>query len=280
MKLGVFIAIVFRTFFKISYFRQTFYGFHQHLFAPFNLFKGIRKRIIYRDSILLDLDIADWIQQNLYFLNEYEEKEIKFLEQYLKNGDVFIDIGANIGLFTLVASKIVGADGLVYAFEPMQNSFDSLSAHLQLNNSKNVIAEKLAVSNGKDFIELYIDANDKNSGMASSYINNYTLKECVLSTSIDDYLSQKGDVTITLIKIDIEGGEYLALKGMEQTLKKYKPALLIEINPEIIERTPFTQNDIAAFLNKLGYRKYFIDNFGLPVQTKMSNDQSNNYLFL
>jgi hypothetical protein len=109
------LAFSFRTLFRIKFIRPTYFGFYKRLFKPFRLFRGVRKKINYRQGIQLELDIDDWIQQNLYFLSEYEEKEIRFLEHYLKEGDVFIDLGANIGLYSLVASRLVGRKGKVYA---------------------------------------------------------------------------------------------------------------------------------------------------------------------
>lgn len=271
-----FIAITFRTLFKFKYFKYKYFGFYKRIFKPLNLFKGIVIRTVYRNNIVLDLALEDWIQQNLYFLNEYEEKEIKFVEHFLKRGDVFIDVGANIGLFSLVASKQVNEEGVVYAFEPIKKNYDKLTNHIRLNNSKNVTVEKLAVSNSQTDIKLYLNEQDKNNGMATAYADTYTYTESVSSTSLDLYLANKHLRPVALIKIDIEGGEYSALLGMQALLKKDKPVLLIEINTD----TPYDQKNLESFLFDLGYKKYFLDNNGLVITEKLEEDESNNYLFI
>jgi hypothetical protein len=85
---------------------------------------------------------------------------------------------------------------------------------------------------------------------------------------------------LSLIKIDIEGGELPALLGMENLLYKYHPTILIEINPSILENTPYNENDVLAFLLKFGYSKKYIDNSGNLVAQRIVSDDSNNYVFV
>jgi FkbM family methyltransferase len=269
------IATIFRGVFKLDFLKGTYFGFYKKIFKPFNLFKGVRKKILYRNKIILILHIDDWIQQNIYFKNTYEEHEISFVEHSLKKGDVFIDVGANIGIFSLVASLQVGEEGKVYSFEPIKKNYDSLTNHIQINNIKNAILEKIAVSDNQGILNLYLNENDKNSGMATAYSDNFTLAETVPSTSLDLYFADKNDRPIKLIKIDIEGGEYPALLGMQQLLRKDKPDLLIEINPD----TPHGQKKIEDFLFELDYKKYFIDHNGLLLNEKSIYDKSTNYIF-
>jgi len=269
------IAIFFHLLFKIKYFKTKYFGFYKKLFEPYNLFKGVTVKVLYRTQIKLNLHVEDWIQQNLYFLNEYEEKEIKFVEHYLKKGDVFIDVGANIGLYTLVASKHI-ADGKVYAFEPVKKNHDSLLYNIKLNNPTNIIVEKLAVSANQENIILYLDENEKNNGMATAYTSTFTYTETVPCTSLDFYFTDKDISAVKLIKIDIEGGEYNAVLGMQKILKKYKPTLLIEINPD----APYDQNVLETILFEIGYEKYYLDKKSSPIKTKLVGDNSCNYLFI
>ena len=94
------IAKIFRLLFRIKYFKSKHFGIHQKIFAPLNLFNGITQTIKYKD-LNLTLNIDDWIQENIYFLGEYESIELKTLKLFLKKDSVFIDIGANFGLYTL-----------------------------------------------------------------------------------------------------------------------------------------------------------------------------------
>jgi FkbM family methyltransferase len=274
------LALAFRSLFKIKSLRSRYFGFYKRLFKPFRLFRGVRKRVEYRKGIWLDLDIDDWIQQNLYFLDEYEEREKRFVEQYLKEGDVFVDLGSNIGLYSLVASRVVGAQGKVYAFEPGRESFAALSHHIELNQAKNITAEKMAVADSEGLMTLHIDEMDHNKGGASAYPAQYSQRETVTTTSLDAYFARKGITSVALVKMDIEGGEYLALKGMSGILKIYKPALLLELDPEILGRTPYRQAEIEGFLQDLGYKKYYLNGQGEIEQENESHSRSTNYVFI
>lgn len=279
-KLRALLATAFRALFSIKYFKPTYFGFYKRLFKPFCLFKGVRKKIKYRKSIYLELDISDWIQQNLYFLNEYEEREVRFVECFLKEGDVFVDLGANIGLFSLVASQVIGTKGRVYAFEPGKESYGALCKHIKLNKAKNIHAEKLAVTDKEGTVVLHIDEKEANKGGASAYPSQFSKVETATTTSLDTYFAQESIASVALIKMDIEGGEYLALKGMQGILERYKPALLIELDPEVLNRTSFTQTEIEDILFKMGYKKYYLDEDGSALKDEKANKSSTNFIFL
>ncbi len=270
------IAFLFRYFFQIKYFRHTYFGFYKRIFKPLNLFKDVTTKILYRNKIFLYLNLEDWIQQNLFFTCEYEEKEIRYLEKALKEGDTFIDVGANIGLFSCIASMQVGDKGFVYSFEPMKKTYDSLLENIKLNHFKNIRTENIAVSDKKQTLKIHLNDSEKNSGMASAYSKNSTYTEDVQATSLDEYFLDKKINSIKLIKIDIEGGEYLALLGMINLLKKFKPILLVEINPD----NPFGKEKIENLLNEIGYKTYFINDEGVSIYEKLPYDVSNNYLFI
>lgn len=270
------IAIAFRLLFSIDYLKPHYFGLHKRIFGPLNLFKGVSFEILYRNNIKMVVHISDWIQQNLYFLNEYEEKEIRFLEKFLQKGDTFIDVGANIGLFSLVASKQIGETGKVFAFEPIQKNFNHLIQHIQLNNLTNIQYEKLAVSNKQGEIELYLNEQDSDSGTATAFAEVFTSAERAITIPLDDYFVGKESVIVKLIKMDIEGGEYLALQGMSKLLKRDKPTLLIEIN----EDAPYDKTLLYSLLQNIGYCMAYLDQNGDLINEKLEEDNSNNFLFI
>ncbi len=272
-----FIASVFRIIFKISFLKKDYFGLYKRVFLPFNLFKGVTKDISYRNGILLKLDLEDWIPQNIYFLNAYEEKEINFIEDFLKEGDCFIDVGANIGLFSLVASKRVGSSGKVIAFEPFKRNYRILCNHILMNQASNVQSENIAISNVSGKMRLHLNEKEKNFGMVSGVSNEHTYTEEAMTICLDAYMETKIKSRVHLIKIDIEGLEYQAILGMLETIERHKPTLLIEINP--IEKQP--QNEkIETLLFKMGYRKWFLDRWSKVTDKKEDGDCSNNYIFM
>ena len=131
------LAKFFRFLFHFEFFRSKFFGIHQKIFDRFNLFRGQVDHIKYQD-FKLEVKLDDWIQENLFFLGKYEEAELKVVQNILHEGATFVDIGANIGLFSLVASRKVKDQGKVISFEPFPENFNHLEKHLQLNQIKNM----------------------------------------------------------------------------------------------------------------------------------------------
>lgn len=250
-----FLASFFRFIFSFEFFKRKYFAFHKYIFNPYHLFRNVKKRVIYRDTIKLNVNLDDWIQQQIYFLGEYEKNEIDYLYSELKKGDTFIDVGGNIGLFSLNASKIVGENGKVYAFEAFKPNYDQFQNHIILNDCKNITLEHLAVSDQKSFIEILYNENYSNVGMASSYLQEYTSKEQVESISLDEYVKQKQISKIDLIKIDIEGGEFSALKGMNEILTHYQPKIVIEINSIALKSSSHSEQELISLLTEKGYKK-------------------------
>lgn len=228
------------------------------------------------NQLQLILHIEDWIQQNIYFLGEYEKPELKTIQLFLKKDSTFIDLGANFGLYTLNASRLIGKKGNIISFEPFSKNYKSLMDNITINNLQNVQTEKLAIGEKNGNINLYYDERENNLGMVSTKNIENSSKEQVKIVSIDSYLQNKYLSHIDLIKIDIEGFEYSALKGMRATLIRYKPTILIEI---LNEEEPNTNTrKIHTLLNDLNYSKYFIDDNGNLSKSEINSNRFN-YIF-
>lgn len=273
-------ALFFKLLFQCKPLRYFYYGLYEKVFLPRKLFQGVTKTIFYKGKFKLNLDLNDWISQNLYFFDSYEEKEIKFLQKILNPGDSFIDAGANIGIFSLMASEIVGPQGRVYSFEPFSKNHKNLENHVKINNLKNVAVEQLALSDRSGEIVLHINETDGNMGMATAYPSDFTYSETVKTISLDDYVLKRDITLIKAVKIDIEGGEYLALLGMKRILEKYHPTIIIEINPEILTSASSGEEDIETLLKGLSYKKMFLDKSGELVEIPIKGDKSRNCVFI
>ena len=248
------LASFFRWIFTVDFFRKQYYFFHRRFFAPLHLFRGVKKEVVYRKHFRIQLDLDDWIQQQIYFLGDYEKEEIDFLYSYLKPGNTFIDIGGNIGIFSLNASGIVGQHGKVIAFEAFAPNFEKIKKNIQRNGISNTTLEHCAISDRKGKLEIYYDENADNVGMASSYLENSTLKVEVDSISLDEYLNIHPLKTVDLIKIDIEGGEFLALQGMKNVLKNHQPAIIIEMNHMTMEKSGTSEKEVLQFFSAQEYQ--------------------------
>lgn len=275
-----FLASIIKFSIKLFGLKKHYFGFYKKFIKKYNLFRNVKKKIKFKKKIKLELCIDDWIQQQLYLFNTYEECELKFLENTLKPGDTFIDIGANIGLYSLTAASIVTESGKVIAFEPFPKNYEKLSKHIRINSFKNISIEKLAISDKAGTITIYINEKEQNCGMASTIEQIYTAKETIQATTLDEYLLQHPQSQLHFIKMDIEGGELKALQGMQQTLKKYSPTLLIEFDEQILTQAKLCKEDIINFLKKFNYKLYFLTTDGKLTETKIPDKKlTNNVVF-
>lgn len=263
------IAYFFRFLFRFRFFRKRFFGIHKHLFYKYRLFENIELIANYQ-GFKLQLKLDDWIQGNLFFLREYEQSEIITLNSFLKSDSVFLDLGANIGIYSLQASKKLSNTGKIISFEPFSINFDLLKKHIDWANLSQVKLEKKAVRNINGFLTLYHDKQAKNLGMVTATYSEFADKEDVEQITIDTYVEQEKLSKIDVIKIDIEGFEYETLLGMEKTLSKFKPVILMEV---------LTDNSPAeTYLQQFGYQKWFISDNGSLSKTSQ-NPNRRNFIF-
>lgn len=187
----------------------------------------------------------------------------------LKQGDVFIDVGANIGKYTILAAKIVKEKGRVIAIEPEPCNYEVLIKNISINKLRNVTAINCAAWDDDCKIKLYIGHDSEgHSGKITGHKWIF-VKARKLDSLIDKLRLDKVD----MIKIDVEGAEVEVLRGLEQTLNNYRPKLVIEV---------FIKNldEVVRLLNKHGYRynvihgsEFFQPAFGVSLFAEPRADQ-------
>ncbi len=194
-----------------------------------------------------------------YSTKEYEKDTTELIKNNIKEGDVVIDLGANIGYYTLLMAKLVGKNGRVFAFEPEPKNLELLKRNIQLNTLKNITVIEKAVSNKVGEDNLYIDK--KYIGSHTLY-NEFTDKKPIKVevTTIDKFFEDyKGK--INFIKMDIEGSEYRALEGMSDLIIKNNVKLIIEYATSRIIENGNTPNEFMSLIKSLGFKhKLIIDN--------------------
>ncbi len=152
--------------------------------------------------------------------------EINLILSYLKPGDTFIDIGANIGYTAMIASRIVGSAGNVMAFEAHPVTFSKMLTNIKLNNIKTIACVNKAVSSKTGTLAM-TDAADSSRTRAVEKDEFAFVAEAI---TLDDYLQQNKSIIPNLIKIDVEGHEIEVLQGMLKTLGEHKPVIVVEIH--------------------------------------------------
>lgn len=183
------------------------------------------------------------VEESIYFTGTYEKGTLFIMRNILKEGDVFVDVGANIGLMSIFASLVVKGTGKAIAFEPNPETMNILKSNIELNHISNIETSNYAIGEKKEQARVY-DHWESNRGSAS------LIKPDITTTSYDvnviplsEYF--KRDQTIHVIKIDTEGYELVALKGAGSILTGKSPPMLI------VECSETRENAFGEGLDKL-----------------------------
>ena len=242
---------------KIPLLRRFFLSYKEKWFKK-NINNDYKSKII-GGSIML-LKVNDWVQKNLFLYGIYEKKEIDFWIKFVNNKKVLFDIGTNVGYFSLVASRLVNKiDGKIYAFEPISHTYERAKLNISLNNYRNIILNKIAISDRDDKIQINI-GNDENWGMSSITNHDYLSgsSEIVETTTLDNFVAKNHIKEIDIIKIDIEGSEIYALKGMQNVLSEIRPVVLIEILENSLKKVNSSKEDIFNTFYSYNYTPFMI----------------------
>lgn len=206
-----------------------------------------------------------------YFFNgtEYDNWNImKFIDKILMPGDRFVDIGANVGLITLLASSKIGANGSIISVEPISKNVARLKENIKLNNLKNIDILHIGLSDEPG--EFNFSNEDVSSHMKEVSDHN---TEVVKVLELDTVLQNQTEA-YNVTKIDVEGMELLILKGAEESIKKnLLPVIIIEVNG-LHERFGILRDDISDFFIKKNYvfGRYNHDSKTLCLDSQLHED--------
>lgn len=192
-----------------------------------------------------------------YFPDKYESDNFEFLTDSCRPGAVIIDIGAHIGLFSVIASQVTGQKGKVYAFEPAPSTFQLLQKTLSINHNQSVIETfQKAVGRGIGKITFFIsDGAADNGNSLVNYKEDRPLHGIEVDvTSVDAFVKEKKLNRLDFIKIDVEGAEYDTLRGAAETLQNLRPVCIVAIHPEAILAKGDRLEDIYDFIVSQRYR--------------------------
>lgn len=175
--------------------------------------------------------------------------EGRYLRNVLRPGMNVIDVGANIGYFTLLMARAVGAEGSVLAIEPDPETFRILRANLALGRADNVEALPVAATRGNLLVTM--SRSPENLGAHKGFVEPGAADLVpVQGIRLDDVLAR--DSPIGFIKIDIEGMDHAAIEGLARTIQRWKPTLLAEFNPANIEAFGDDPHDVLALYRDYG----------------------------
>jgi FkbM family methyltransferase len=226
------------------------------------------------------LYLANDLSSQLFIAGCYEPNEFYCLSRALHPGMTFLDIGANDGLYALFASRVVGSEGTVYAFEPSSREFERLQANIALNQISNIQAESIALANVNGNTELRL-ANNEHAGQNTlgQFIYEGVTSpqtETISVRRLDDWLAEANIQQIDVIKMDVEGAEFTVLQGAKQTLTTYHPLLLLELSDSALQAQGSNAQAVLEFLQALGYEILTFGQWtGLPINLSTLSTSGN-----
>ncbi|OGF50367.1 MAG: hypothetical protein A2231_02415 [Candidatus Firestonebacteria bacterium RIFOXYA2_FULL_40_8] len=203
------------------------------------------------------------------FYNCYEVSTVYNLYKYLKKGDIFIDVGANIGYMSAIAASIVGTEGEIHSFEPVPNYYKYVNEFTKMNPSYKIKANNKALGEKDGMIEMdYLKPPHwGGSSLVKGLVKNANAAIPIETIQVpvirlDDYLLNNNLNKIRIIKIDAEGFEYFILKGLSKYFEKTKdrPIIICEIVPQAYQFIKHTRNDLLEYMKQYGYKAYNILN--------------------
>jgi len=277
---------------KAEYIKKMYEGFYNNLFI---LSHGIKNTEIEKIEILenevlltnkdgLKLAIPQYDHRTapLEAINfySYESGDSKIIEESLRSSKVFVDVGANIGWYTLGAAAKY-PDLQVYSFEPMPTTFGWLNKNKDLNDLNNVHLFNFGLSNEDDEIDFYYSPEGSGNASARNLTNKDDTIKITVNVKIMDKMEEFKSIKIDFMKIDVEGAELFALQGAIKLIERDRPVIFCEILRKWSKQFNYVPDDILIFLRDLGYECFEIIEDGILNRIKNidENTVATNFLF-
>jgi FkbM family methyltransferase len=208
----------------------------------------------------MKLDLHDPEQLKVYFYGHYHERyEARLVARLLDDADIFWDIGANVGYFTLVAATALNHRGQIIAFEPGQNAYARLTENLALNPYRNIRTYSVAVSDREGEAVLHVSGDIADSS-ASLFPTGQAQAghEVCRTVALDHFLKAENLPPPTLIKLDAEGAELAVLQGGQALIAQSPPMFLMEMEEKNLLAAGASKAAIQEFLAGCGYRAAYL----------------------
>jgi FkbM family methyltransferase len=197
----------------------------------------------------------------------YEPETTVLLGSVLKPGDVFVDVGAHVGYFSVLAASLVGPTGQVVSFEPEPGNYAQLIEHIRLNGLTHVLPIHCAAGAEEGVFDLHCNA-DNDGGHALWDVRHHPYNDRsraaprshpVFVVTLDRVLGAVTPGRIKAIKVDVEGNEHAVLRGARRTLETHQvPFVIAEVNRLGLEQMGTSQIGLRAFMTVLGYETWLL----------------------
>jgi FkbM family methyltransferase len=231
---------------------------HPHLREPY--YRALE--LMNPNGVRMNFPSGDQFQIQPRFLGmslfQYESELINLFCRLVVSGATVIDVGAHVGIYTLLASRRVGPSGKVVAIEPSPANVGLLRQHLRINRCSNteVVEAAIADKPGQITFNYRPDPTDP-SAFANSMAYDISGESAIVQVKTLDEICNK--LSPVLIKIDVEGAELLALRGGKNILLRNNPVVFVAVHPNPMRTLGTTPEQLVSYMNSLGYTGTTLD---------------------
>ena len=203
----------------------------------------------------------------LYFFGVFEPALTSYMRNWLRLGDVAIDVGANIGVHTVLLSRLVGPTGRVHAVEASPSIFARLKENLTRNGADNVVVHNVAVLDAPGTVSVFLHEASNEGGttvvQSEAERRDTSIEAIVAALPLDQIVPAEDLRRTRLIKIDVEGAEWLVTRGMRSVLPTLADcAIIMEVTPTALADFGASVDALVAVFSEYGYRAFrFPDTF-------------------
>lgn len=231
-------------------------------------YPGIFGALNYRRDVTLpvgvrmNVGLIDVIERSLLTTGHWDSIVESCVQRLLKPGDTFLDVGANIGYFSMMASKVVGSNGTVVSFEPSARALTRLAAHGCLNQCRNQLICSHAVGDftGRSTLNWAPSSNIGGSTISRGKAATGAVEQITIRR-LDD-VCREFDLVPSLIKMDIEGFELFALKGAREMLQMHSPQVVCELTGPFLADHGQSAKELVQFMLELDYTPFRLSEAG------------------
>lgn len=202
----------------------------------------------------------DLIQRHLYYFGTWEPHISGWIAAHLRPGDCFVDVGANIGHYSLLASACVGSEGRVVAIEAAQDIHGLLDRHVTLNGRRNIRTVQCAAAAERGVVKLY-HGHSGNIGKTTTIAGDGVATD-VRAVPLAEILAADEIARIRIIKVDVEGAELQVLRGLAPLLPALRDdaEIVMEVSPNLMPDPERSRDEIFATMRAHGYWAYVLEN--------------------
>jgi FkbM family methyltransferase len=223
----------------------------------------IQTIIDYDEGLKIHIDTNSFCEWYIFFYGAFRPQVSKLINKMLKPGGVAMDIGANIGMHSLVMANRVGPTGRVMIFEPDPHPMSRLRANLKLNGLEFAETYQAALSakTEKRRFFLHDDAigNYANASLYSENVGKDTASVEIDVLSLDDFIAKNPPPRLDVIKLLAQGEEWNVLQGGKATIEKYRPKIFFLYEPSYWHRQGLKLMDAVKFFGDYGYKTYAVE---------------------